>query len=123
MISLLLFALAALLNAAMDMNFNMFDRSIFSTFKNQTFWNPYRSWINKWKNNDASQGPKFLGSTTFLVFLTDSWHLIKAIFILTLVCSVITFDASLYFSVLIAIPIYSIIWGIMFETGLKLFKK
>jgi hypothetical protein len=125
MISLLLFAIAALLNAAMDMNFNMFDRSIFSTFKNQTFWNPYRSWINKWKGHDASKGPRFFGSTTFLVFLTDSWHLIKSLFILALIGSVITFDKNIFdtFSPLIVLPIYSIVWGLVFEAGLKLFKK
>lgn len=42
---------------------------------NDQFWNPTLSSTNKYKNHDPSQGPKFLGSTTFLVFTTDGYHL------------------------------------------------
>jgi hypothetical protein len=38
------------------------------------FWNPEVSWGNKYDENFQ---PKFFGSTTFLVFLTDGWHLFK----------------------------------------------
>lgn len=37
------------------------------------------SWKLKYKNNDPKQGPKFLFSTTLLVWLTDGWHLFKFI--------------------------------------------
>lgn len=125
MVSILLFGLAALLNAAMDMNFNMFDKSIFSNFKNQTFWNPYMSWVNKWKNNDPTQGPKFFGSTTFLVFLTDSWHLFKMLFLSSIIGSIMTFQESIFqvLSPWIVLSIYPIVWGVVFELGLKVFKK
>jgi len=36
------------------------------------------SWKNKYKNRDPSQGEAFLGAKTFLVWLTDGWHLCKA---------------------------------------------
>lgn len=48
--------------------------------KKQNWWNPNISWKNKYKNNDPTQGPKFFGSTTFLVWLTDAWHFSKCCF-------------------------------------------
>ena len=56
-----------------------FDKTRFSRFRNQQFWNPSISWRNKWKNGDPAQGEKFKFSSTFLVSLTDSWHLFKMI--------------------------------------------
>ena len=38
------------------------------------FWDAEISWVNKYDENFK---PKFFGSTTFLVFLTDGWHLMK----------------------------------------------
>jgi len=43
--------------------------------RNAYFWNPDVSWKNKWKGGMKSFGPKFFGSTTFLVWTTDAWHL------------------------------------------------
>ena len=45
--------------------------------KGDNFWDPYASWVNKYKNGDVNQGPKFPGSTTVFVWLTDAWHLFK----------------------------------------------
>lgn len=42
----------------------------------ENFWNPYFSWRNKYSNVETKE-PKFLGSTTIFVFLTDAWHLFK----------------------------------------------
>lgn len=44
------------------------------------------SWTNKYKNHDHTQGPAFYGSATFLVWLTDGWHLMQSLFIW---CSII----------------------------------
>ena len=38
------------------------------------------SWTRKYKNNDHTQGPAFFGSTTFLVFITDGWHLMQELY-------------------------------------------
>jgi len=43
------------------------------------FWNPDISWRNKWKDGDPEQGERFPGSSTFLVWLTDAWHLLQFI--------------------------------------------
>lgn len=45
---------------------------------NEQFWNPAKSWKNKYKNHDPAQGPKFFGSTNMFVFTTDAYHLLRA---------------------------------------------
>jgi hypothetical protein len=52
-----------------------------SVFKNlpEEYWNPYLSHLNKYKNLDPQQGARFFGSTTFLVWITDAWHLFQMI--------------------------------------------
>ena len=54
-----------------------YSTSIFSTFKNTTYWNPEESWKNKYKNGNPLEGEKFFLSTTFFVSLTDAWHFFK----------------------------------------------
>lgn len=57
-----------------------------SRFKNwSTFWNPEKSWENKWKDGDPKKGEKFPGSSTIFVSLTDAWHLFGMIRNLSLV--------------------------------------
>lgn len=48
--------------------------SIFSN-SNPTSFFGNESWKRKYKNGDPEQGAKFLGSSTFLVFTTDGFHL------------------------------------------------
>lgn len=47
------------------------------SLRGDQFFDPRVSWQNKWKNRDPKQGPRFPGSTTLFVFLTDGWHLAK----------------------------------------------
>ncbi len=44
---------------------------------NDQFWNPELSWRNKYQNGDPAQGPKFIGSTSALVFTTDAYHALR----------------------------------------------
>ena len=46
---------------------------------NDKFWNPVISEANKYKNRDPGQGAAFPGSRTWLVFLTDGYHLTRFI--------------------------------------------
>ncbi len=41
------------------------------------FWKPAMSGANKYKNGDPNQGAAFPGSKTWLVFLTDGYHLTR----------------------------------------------
>ena len=72
----LLLVTFGLCNAIMDTLQFHFDKSM---FPDTNFWNPKKSWKNKYKNGDANQGEKFPFSTTLLVFTTDAWHLSKSI--------------------------------------------
>jgi hypothetical protein len=52
-----------------------FEKSDFADKKNQNFWNPLLGSKNKYKADGVT--PKFFGSTTFLVWITDAWHLFQ----------------------------------------------
>ncbi len=70
---------AGLCNGVMDSLQFHFSQTMFadaSRFDPQ-FWNPAESWKNKYLDYDASKGEAFFGSSTFLVFTTDAWHLFK----------------------------------------------
>lgn len=67
--------IVGLMEGLMDkINFH-YEGSIFSKFNNQNFYDPYLSWKNKYKEDLKT--PKFIGSTTIFVFLTDAWHFFK----------------------------------------------
>ena len=45
---------------------------------NPQFWNPDKSWRNKWKDGSTTK-ERFLGSSTVFVATTDGWHLANAV--------------------------------------------
>lgn len=71
-----------------------FYRSIFFSLKNEQFWNPSISWKNKWKEKAGRMIEKFPFSSTFLVFLTDGFHLFQFFFLnsIILLISLLLFD-------------------------------
>jgi hypothetical protein len=94
MISVVLIIIVGIMNAIMDVLTTRWETSIFKRIKNDkllNFVDPL-SWENKWKNGDKSQGEKFLGSSTFLVFLTDLWHLSKTLMIVLGTLAAITYE-------------------------------
>jgi hypothetical protein len=104
--------LACVSNAIMDVLSTRYDVSIFRNFSNQSFYDWRISWRNKWKDGDKSKGEKFLFASSIFVFLTDAWHLYKALMLLFLILSI-------YFYVpifgILDIPLFFISWGITFE--------
>jgi len=52
-----------------DKRFNAYD----------PYWDPNISWKNKYLNNDPLQGPKFPGSTTMFVWVTDGYHMTRMV--------------------------------------------
>ncbi len=76
-LGLLFIAASSVAEAIMDKIQFHYDKSIFSKDKyKQTFWDPTKSWVNKWKDSSARE-ERFLGSSTIFVFTTDAWHLFK----------------------------------------------
>jgi hypothetical protein len=116
MISLILIILAAIINAAMDTINARYFTSVFYNPKcpkfNQ-FTNPATSWQNKWKNGDRTQGEKFFGSSTFLVWTTDFWHLAKTIMLLCFALAIVCYVPIIH--PLLDWIIYWIGFGTIFE--------
>ena len=75
--SIACFGIAGLCEAIMDTLQFHYESSIFYCFKKKYFWDPKISWYNKYKNKDPLAGPRFPGSTTLFVGLTDGWHFFK----------------------------------------------
>jgi hypothetical protein len=93
-ISVCLFVLAGILDAIMDVITTKWSSSIFNGIKNtklRNWANPVYSWPNKWKNGDYSQGERFFGSSTFLVWLTDLWHLSKTLMLFSICLGAVLF--------------------------------
>ena len=75
-LGLLFVSASSIAEAIMDKIQFHYDKSIYSQDKyKQTFWNPTKSWVNKWKEDLKTE--RFLGSSTIFVFTTDAWHLFK----------------------------------------------
>ena len=67
----------------MDKIQHHYHKSIFKTL-NEQWWNPEISWKNKYRKNESELGvdllrERFPFSRTFLVFVTDAFHLFKSI--------------------------------------------
>lgn len=127
-IYILLLIIAAISNAIMDIIQFKYYESIFSKLKNDKWWNPEISWKNKWKNGDVEQGPKFFGSTTFLVFITDAWHFFQKIlwgslFLIISLLSYNYFNLEWLYIIVIWIGLHVIFGGVFELFWSKILKK
>lgn len=124
MISLLLIIFAGFLNSVMDVLFTRYDRSIFKGL-NSDWWDPRRSWKRKWVlplepatkkwyyfGMDPEWKERFPFSTTSLVWITDGWHLAKALMLLSIMSSVVLYETI--WSTWIDILIYYLAWTVTF---------
>lgn len=93
-----------------------FETSIFKDC-NPNFCNPAISWKNKYKEGVPEYGPKFFGSTTFFVWMTDLWHLMKFIKMVSL-WVVIAILTGLWW----VLPAGLVLHGIVFEIIYKFIK-
>lgn len=81
----ILFYVAGVLNGTMDaISFHYNKSKLFPTGDQkllgagEQFWNPKISHLNKYKDGDPENGPRFIGSTTVFVWTTDAWHMAKS---------------------------------------------
>jgi hypothetical protein len=90
-----------------------------SVFKklNPLFWNPELSWKNKYKSDLKT--PRFFGSTTFFVSLTDGWHLMKLVFNLTLAVALFTAFSSVWYWIAVLLVIRRIVFEVTFRALTK----
>ena len=115
----LLVILAGIFNAIMDTLSFRYNVSIFNNYpKWKQYLDPSVSWKNKYKNGDPTQGPRFFGSETFLVFLTDGWHLSKTLMILCFSGAIVTYEALLgpWLDVLLFYTLFGVTFQLFFGT-------
>jgi len=74
MLSILLVFISGMCEGVMDTLSFHYKRFEAKHNAKDKFWNPEYSWLNKY---NSQMKPKFIGSTTMFVFLTDGWHLFK----------------------------------------------
>lgn len=123
MITLFLLFLAGALNATMDVLSFRYKTSIFSKYtKLQEFFNPQESWVNKYKDNNPELGPKFFGSKTFLVFLTDAWHLAKILMITAFTLAIVFYNPVIVTeSIFVNIVANLLLMRVVFSSTFELF--
>jgi hypothetical protein len=104
MISLFLIAIAGMCNALYEIIFVSFNQSIFRNL-NPLFWNPEVSWQNKWAQPFPQPAEdkwyyfgftprykeRFPYSSTIFVWLTDAWHLFKAIMLTCIMAAIVLY--------------------------------
>ena len=114
MISLILVILAAIFNSIMDVISLKYEKSRFINYPNlRYFIDPEISWKNKYKNNIPKRGEKFFGSSTFLVWTTDLWHLAKTLMLVCFSIAIITYIPIIH--PIVDAIIYWVIFGVIFE--------
>lgn len=122
LLSILLFILAGISEGVMDTLQFHYHTSKFSNFKNHLFWDPHRSWRNKYKNGNPEEGERFPFSTTLLVGFTDAWHLFKLfrnLFIFASVFTLLVFCGETIMTSLLVASLLRVFFGFAFTIVYK----
>lgn len=104
MLTLVLLILGAFWESSMDIlgNGHNYEQSVWKRiadffdskglhFLGNNYWDNTIAWRNKWDDRNPLKGPRFWGSTTFLVYLMDGWHLAKAIWLVHLFAALVLY--------------------------------
>ncbi len=113
MLALILVILAGICNSVMDTVQFRFVMSRFFNLQKPLFWDPKESWVNKWKNGCPDNGERFFGSSTFLVWVTDAWHLFQSLMLVCFALAIVTYSPMINWWV--DAIIYHTAFGISFE--------
>lgn len=123
MISLIFIVLAGVCWAILQTLMWHPDTNILSK-RNPQWWNPNISYKNKYNRVDGvipPYPPKFFGSTTFLVWLTDGWHLVDKFFITFIMLAIVNYSPISMYSIADFIIYYLVFTG-TFELVWRLLK-
>ena len=112
MIWIVLMVIAGIFNAIMDTLRFQYRSSVFS-FITKPSWinwvNPAMSQYNKWKPGFFGKKERFFGSSTFLVWVTDAWHMAKAFMLVLIGVAIVSYDPLInkFFDAAIAIVAFT----------------
>jgi len=103
MIPLILIGAAGMLNAIYEILFVAYKYSIFRNL-NPQYWDPKTSWVYKWKyplrpapikwyyfGFQPRNEERFPYSSTIFVWMTDAWHLFKAIMLTCIMSAIVLY--------------------------------
>lgn len=116
MYSIIFIVLASICKAIKDTLDFHYNTSIFSNCNARYFY-PTISWQNKYKEDLKT--PKFFGSTTFLVFLTDAWHLFDFLQTIFFIVAIVVYSKIVF--CIVDIYILYCIFSICFELFYRIF--
>ncbi len=128
MISLILFFISGIFDAAKDIISFRYEQSVFAKL-NPIFWNPLKSWKNKYRRPiipgdkhwyyfglyTPAMEERFPYSTTLFVGLTDGWHLLKTMY---LIC---TFLGVYFYKPIVGTPADFFLCWIAYSLSFNLF--
>ncbi|MBE0538401.1 MAG: hypothetical protein IH620_01710 [Ignavibacterium sp.] len=120
----LFLSLAALSNAGMDTLTHHYSYSFAAEYKwDRQFWDPAISWKNKYIEGDPAKQKVQMSLLIFSInkpsFLTDGWHLLKAIMLAFIfLSSVVWIPVNWWKKLLIFIGIL-LLWSIVFEIAYR----
>ena len=117
-IGIILVSVSGTCKAIMDNLQFHYHKSIFknnSNKYNQQFWDPTLSWVNKYKEGSMTE-PKFFGSTSYFVCLTDAWHLFQMFMFITLFVgvSITSYYCDSFIELLLKVIGLRLLFGILF---------
>ena len=111
----ILFVIQAIADAVVDTLSHHMSTSVFKGLLNNHWWDPKISFKNKYRYGHKDEGPRFLGSTTFLVFITDAWHMFKFIRKTSIELAVTILIGLNWWQCIIGVLLIKIIVGLVFE--------
>jgi hypothetical protein len=122
-IGVILVSVAGISKSIMDKLQFHFHKSIFKQDPvkyYQQFWDPTLSWSNKYKEGSMTE-PKFFGSTSYFVFLTDAWHLFQMIMTISLFIgiSITSYYCDSFIELLLKVMVLRIFFGALFTLFFK----
>ncbi len=112
MVVLILVFLAGIFKAIQDTILFHYSTSI---LPRGDFWNQEVSWKLKYKNYPVDQSARFFGSKTFLVFLTDGFHLAQFFFLNLMIAAMVCYEP------IVNTWVDFVILGVVMKTVFELF--
>ena len=117
---IILWLLAAVCNALMDVLSHHFEQSIFYR-KNPYIWNPVHSWKNKYNGRDPKLGRRrfFYGLLVVHPAFTDAWHFAKSLMIVLITgCVVmgcaISSEPARWYELILEFVLLGLLWNTTF---------
>ena len=120
----LFLSLAALSNAGMDTLTHHYNDSFAVKYKlDRQFWDPAISWKNKYVDGDPAKQKVKLSLLFFSInkpsFLTDGWHLLKAVMLALIFLSSVVWIPVNWWKKLLIFFGFAVLWSVVFEIVYK----